>query len=333
MQHPGNVKAMRKAMKVLLAVDGSKHGLAAVEEAARMPWPEGSMVRIISVSELPTTALAWGMPMSTGSVEEWEKIFEDRSGENVAQAMARFGEIAGTQAGVTAKTLKGDPKRVILDEAGRWAADLIVVGTHGYSAFERIWLGSVSRAIASNAECAVRIVRRPNAPIEAGKGMKILLAVDGSKFSDATVEEIATRPWPQGSEIRVLSALHLQFAPTPEVWALPDGYYARVEETMREQGESAVQHAASRLRDSNSERSGAPLTVTTEVIVGHAEEVIIEAAKKWEADLILLGSHGHSGLGRFLLGSVSQAVASHAPCSVEIVRKNITSEAVKQERT
>ncbi|MEP7341684.1 MAG: universal stress protein [Acidobacteriota bacterium] len=318
-------------MKILVAVDGSEYGLAAVEEAARMPWPEGSLIRIVSVAELPTTALAWGMPMSSGTNEEWEKLFEDRTGENVAQAMARFGEIAGTQVEATAKTLKGDPKAAILDEARHWGADLIVVGTHGYGTFERIWLGSVSRAIASNADCAVRIVRRPNVPIEAGKGMKILLAVDGSKFSDATVEEIATRPWPQGSEIRVLSALHLQFAPTPEVWALPDGYYARVEETMRKQGESAVQHAASRLRDSNSERSDAPLTVTTEVIVGHAEEIIIEVAKKWNANLILLGSHGHSGLGRFLLGSVSQAVASHAPCSVEIVRKNVASEAAKQE--
>jgi nucleotide-binding universal stress UspA family protein len=320
---------MRKAMKVLLAVDGSEYGLTAVEEAARMPWPEGSMVRIISISELPTTVLAWGMPMSTGTVEEWEKIFEDRSGENVARAMARFSQIASAQIEVTSKTLKGDPKRVILDEAEHWQADLIVVGTHGYSTLERIWLGSVSRAIASHAECAIRIVRRRNAPVEPGKGMKILLAVDGSKFSDATVEEVATRPWPQGSEIRVLSALHLQFAPTPEVWALPNGYYARVEETMREQGESAVGYAASRLRDSNTERAGTSLTVTTEVIAGHAEEIIIEVAKKWEADLIVLGSHGHSGLGRFLLGSVSQAVASHAPCSVEIVRKNITSEAAK----
>ena len=110
--------------------------------------------------------------------------------------------------------------------------------------------------------------------------MKILLAVDGSEFSNATVEEVASRPWPRGSEVRVLSALHLQFTPTPEVWALPNSYYEQVEKKMREQGEAAVQQAASRLRDSNAERAGTPLTVTTEVIAGHAEEIIIEVASE-----------------------------------------------------
>lgn len=315
-------------MKILFAVDGSEYGLAAVEETARTPWPRGSVVRIISVSETPMASVAWGMPMTLGSIEEWEKVFEDRSGENVAQAMARFGEIAGAETELTTKTLKGDPKRAILDEAEHWGADLIVAGTHGYGVLERIWLGSVSRAIASHADCAVRIVRRRGTAIEAGaekRGMKILLAVDGSSFSDATVEEVANRPWPGGSEVRILSALHLQFAPTPEVWALPTSYYARVEETMRQQGEESVGQAAARLRESNSERE-TPLTVTTEVIPGHAEEIIIETAKKWDADLIVVGSHGRSGMGRFLLGSISQAVASHAPCSVEIVRRTVARE-------
>jgi nucleotide-binding universal stress UspA family protein len=63
------------------------------------------------------------------------------------------------------------------------------------------------------------------------------------------------------------------------------------------------------------------LILTGKTLVGHAEEIIIETAKDWGADLIVLGSHGYRAIERFLLGSVSQAVASHAPCSVEIVRK------------
>jgi hypothetical protein len=102
--------SMRKAMKILLSVDGSEPSLAAVEEAARTPWPEESMVRIVSVTDIPFPTRQWATPMPTSSYEEWERIFEERSVGNTAQAMARFGEIAGARTEVTAKTLKGDPK-------------------------------------------------------------------------------------------------------------------------------------------------------------------------------------------------------------------------------
>src|SRR5262249_19276870 len=154
---------MRKAMKILLAVDGSEASLAAVEEAARTPWPAGSVVRIVSVAEIPMLATTWVMPMPVGNSKEWERIFEERSVENTAQAMARFSEIAGAQPEMMARTPKGDPKIAILDEAERWGADLIVVGTHGYNALERLWPGSVSRAVASHARCSVEIARRRKA--------------------------------------------------------------------------------------------------------------------------------------------------------------------------
>ena len=155
--------------------------------------------------------------------------------------------------------------------------------------------------------------------------MKILLAVDGSECSDAAVEEIANRPWPRGSEVQVISVLHLPFEPSPEVWGLPDSYYFKLEKSGHEMAESVVNRAVSRLRESDAERE-TPLTLTSEVIVGRPAETIIETAKKWGADLIALGSHGRRGFTRFLLGSVSYAVGSHAPCSVEIVRKSIRSQ-------
>ncbi len=312
-------------MKILLAVDGSEFGLAAVEEAARIPWPDGSAVRIVSVAEIPFPTQQWAAPMPSGSYEEWERIFEERATENTAEAMALFGKIAGAQTEAQAKTLMGDPKIAILDEAEHWGADLIIIGTHGYNALERLWLGSVSRAVATHAKCSVEIVRRRQARDSSAKATRILLAVDGSEYSDAAVEEIANRRWPRGSEVKVISAVHLPFTPTPETWSLPDSHYSRLEKVARELGESAVNRAISRLRESNSERE-IPLTLTGEVIVGRADETIIETAETWNADLIVVGSHGFRGFTRFLLGSVSHAVASHAPCSVEIVRKPIQDE-------
>lgn len=149
--------------------------------------------------------------------------------------------------------------------------------------------------------------------------MRILLAVDGSTCSDAAVNEVAARPWPEGSEVRVLSAVELPFVPTPETWALPDSYYSQLEEAGREQARDAVNRAVERLRASAANRQ-TPLVLTTHVVDGSAREVILGEADAWGADLIVIGSHGRRGLQRFLLGSVSNAVATHANCSVEIVR-------------
>jgi nucleotide-binding universal stress UspA family protein len=135
-----------------------------------------------------------------------------------------------------------------------------------------------------------------------------------------TAGEIANRPWPPVSEGHAISVIHLPFTPTPETWALPDSYYFRLENAGRQQAESAIDRAIARLRENNSARE-TPLTLTNEVIVGHPEMVIIETAKKWGADLIVVGSHGYRGPARALLGSVSQAVATQAKCSVEIARR------------
>jgi nucleotide-binding universal stress UspA family protein len=302
-------------MKILLAVDGSEYSVAAVEEAARRPWPKGSMVRIVSVAEILTLTL----PI------EWERSIEERAVTNTVQAMARFSEIAGAQTEVIMKVLKGDPKAALLDEAEKWKADLIILGTHGYNALKRIWLGSVSRAVATNAKCSVEIVRRRETQISGRRALKILLAVDGSESSVAAVDEITNRPWPPGSEVHIISVIHLPFIPTPETMTLADSYYSLLEREGREHAESTVSRVVSQFRGGGPKGEMA-LSLSSEVIIGHPEEAIIETAKTWDADLIVLGSHGYSGFKRFLLGSVSEAVASHAPCSVEIVRKYARSE-------
>lgn len=308
-------------MKILLAFDGSDYGIAAVDEAARIPWPQNSSLRVILVAELPAPVMSGPIPMPGSYFMEWEKALEDQAVANTAKALARYYDQGGAKIEVTAKSVKGNPKDVILDEADSWGADLIMIGTHGYNAIERMWLGSVSRTIASHAKCSVQIVRRrSDSPVTADKGMKILLAVDGSPCSDDAVAEVASRPWPAGTEVHVITAIHLPFTPSAETWTLPNSYYAEVEKVGREQADQFLSRAISRLEAANAERE-APLALTREPLIGHAEDMIIGHARKSMADLIVLGSHGYRGINRFILGSVSQAVSYNAPCSVEIVRK------------
>jgi len=147
--------------------------------------------------------------------------------------------------------------------------------------------------------------------------MKILLATDGSDCSKAAVNSVAERPWPEGSQVMIVSATEIPNVPMSEAWALPDSYYTQLDGEAKAQAEAAVKDAAERIRAGK-----APgLEIITVIKNGHAKEVILDEAETWGAELIVLGSHGYSGWRRFLLGSVSHAVATHAHCSVEIVRQ------------
>jgi nucleotide-binding universal stress UspA family protein len=147
--------------------------------------------------------------------------------------------------------------------------------------------------------------------------MKILLATDGSNCSEAAVNTVAGHPWPEGSELKIISATDIPNVSVTEAWVLPDNYYTALDGAAKARAEKAVKDAAGRIKAGKA--SG--LEIVTEVKDGHAKNVILDEAEKWGADLIVIGSHGYSGWQRFLLGSVSHAVATHAHCSVEIVRE------------
>src|SRR4029453_536323 len=147
--------------------------------------------------------------------------------------------------------------------------------------------------------------------------MKILLATDGSDYSKAAVNSVAERPWPQGSEVKIISAMEVPFAPTTEAWVLPDSYYSELERVAREQAEAAVKDAVERIESGKA--SG--LEVITKIISGSAREAILDEAERWDADLIVLGSHRHGGSQDLPVGSVSPAAPPHAHYSRGTVRK------------
>lgn len=148
--------------------------------------------------------------------------------------------------------------------------------------------------------------------------MKILLATDGSQHSKSVAEEIAQRPFPAGSELRIISVFE---SPSLYIYAPlsmggMENYYQEVELTAKKAAKEAIETAAELIGAKNK-----TLLISTAVLEGAAKQTILEDADTFNADLIMVGSHGHKGFDRFLLGSVSQAVALHAKCSVEIVRK------------
>lgn len=149
--------------------------------------------------------------------------------------------------------------------------------------------------------------------------MKILLAVDGSAYSDAAVEEIVKRPWPPESEIKVITAVALPIMVGMvgiEPWAASPEYFEQMEKAIRGAAEDVIKRAMSKLNTIDDKT----LKISTEIIQGSPRQVIVDEAEKWSADLIVMGSRGLGAWNRLLLGSVSSGVVHHAKCSVEIVR-------------
>ncbi|MEO7463420.1 MAG: universal stress protein [Ferruginibacter sp.] len=150
--------------------------------------------------------------------------------------------------------------------------------------------------------------------------MKILLATDGSSHSKAMVKKFAGQTFAPNTKVRIIAAYAKTslMRNTAPMGALSE-YYAKIDNTSLKFAEDASENAATILRKKNPN-----LSVSVVAIEGSAKAVILEEAEKFGADLIVVGSHGHGAVAGFLLGSVSQAVALHAKCSVEIVRNKKT---------
>ncbi len=144
--------------------------------------------------------------------------------------------------------------------------------------------------------------------------MKILLAVDGSEYSAAAVGAVTARPWPSGTAVRVLSAVERVVPPAAEVWYDAGGSLEQAQQELTRHAEQLTAGVAERLR-------AAGLAAVAAVRDGDPRSVIVDEAEEWGADLIVVGSHGYTGLKRWLLGSVAQSVVAHAPCSVEVARR------------
>jgi nucleotide-binding universal stress UspA family protein len=147
--------------------------------------------------------------------------------------------------------------------------------------------------------------------------MKILLAVDGSECSDVAVHQIAERPWPKSTVIKVFSVAEWPHMGAVEPWGLSNDYFIELDKVQKEQAQAAVDKALAAFHA----HKNSDLEIISEQESGHVPTTILDESERWGADLIVVGSHGYRGFKRFLLGSVAQAIASHAKCSVEIIRQ------------
>lgn len=144
--------------------------------------------------------------------------------------------------------------------------------------------------------------------------LRILVATDGSPCSDRAVQSVAMRPWPADSQVEVVTVVHTRVPAFPDPQLMIEAAHVEALEADRQRAPTRVQRAERCLTATPG------VGVTTKVLEGNPEKMLLEEVQRWNADLLVVGSHGYGPVKRRLLGSVSQGVALHAPCSVEIVR-------------
>jgi nucleotide-binding universal stress UspA family protein len=149
--------------------------------------------------------------------------------------------------------------------------------------------------------------------------MKILIATDGSRFSEAAVEKACdVVGGNERTTFRVISVYELAVPLANEPYALSAEYYQQLDDVAKQQAEDAARNCVELIGKRVSKAQ-----TTAIVEFGRPAQVIVEEAERWGADVVVVGSHGYGFWGRLALGSVSDAVLHHAPCSVLVVKSRI----------
>lgn len=209
----------------------------------------------------------------------------------------------------------GSPHRQLAVRAEAWKADLVAIGSHGRGALGRAIFGSVARHLVHHCPVSVRVCRPTPTDGTAGP-LRLLLASDGSVASEAAAKAIASRTWPAGTSVRVVTIAEQNWALAGDDVISPD---EAIEDAPWSSLAAARRHAdavASELREASLEATGVGY-------IGYPRRDILEDARKEGADTIFLGAVGHSLLERAVLGSVAAATVADASCSVEIVRPTV----------
>lgn len=312
-------RRVTEAMKILIGYDGTKEAGKLLRSLDRAGLPARAQVKLLSMVK-PWARFEGGpkpgFPDWPGAAarEQYRRqlgLFVDsarKAAGKAAQALAK--RFPGWT--VTADADLDDPAHGLITRAEAWKADLIVVGSHGRGLLGRALLGSVSEKVVRHAPSGVLVARAGG--IARDYPPRVLVGIDGSAGSLRAAEAAARRHWPEGTQFRLLAVLPIANFEAA-YWGAVAGAPAQLP------GAELRPWLEKRLAMAGKAYSSRGLIAQKEFHVGDPRRTLLKEAKAWKADILFLGSTGTTGLERLLLGSVSSALAAHASCAVEIVRR------------
>jgi len=300
-----------KLKKIIWATDGSQESDTALDYAKYIAGKSGAEVIGVHVVPMPVQLLLDNMRESNAEIKEWRLKIENNATKKFEEVNE---ELQKTGINFDGVILKGIPSDKIKEFAKRKKADLIVMGKHGHGFFESMVAGSET----------VRLLKSSPVPVLAVKSKKnknkaefknILVPIDLSEESDSALTYALEIAQLTGAKITVIFVLRLDMYAQD----IPAGAL----EVVIEQSIKSLKNRASRIKKRFESKRGASknIQMKIEVIHGMSEAVTIsQYAAKNNVDLIIIHTHGRTGLTRFLLGSVTERVVSGAQCSVLAMR-------------
>jgi nucleotide-binding universal stress UspA family protein len=311
-------------MRILIGYDGSEYSNAIFDDLQLAGLPPDAEVKVVTIADLlmsspPAKEVAAQVLTSRRFAAALKRVETHaervvREAEEIAsKGVARLREeFPGWH--ISNEVVTGTPEWELLDAAKAWDADLIVVGSEGRSAIGRLLLGSVSKRAATDAQTSVRVARRTKRKKE-NASPKIIVGIDGSTAAGEAIKEVGRRVWQDGTQVRLV-VVHDQPSTAVIAARLPQaaGLIADVNLSVRDRAEEMLKWASSELKSIG-------MNVSISIQKGDPKRKLLKEAEKWNADSIFVGTRDFkNAFERFRLGSVSTAVVTKAPCSVEIVR-------------
>jgi nucleotide-binding universal stress UspA family protein len=291
---------------ILFPTDFSSVAEDAFSHAAHLALASGATIHVFNVVTPDDAADSNPMNFLPG-----EAVEDSAAGNAVPQRMEvqTVTQERGTVPVVYSQTDSASPRTAIVDHATEHEIDLVVMGTHGRKGMDRLLSGSVAEEVVRQAPCPVFTVlasddTRADTPID-----RVLAPVDLSEQSPLVADHAAGLAEVYGASLDLLHVVEEASFPTaygmdPLTPSVPD-----VQKRAREALESLVAEL-----DDRSE------PVNTHVLAGYAARDIVDFAAEQAADLIVMATHGRTGLQRFLIGSVTEKVVRSAPCPVFTVK-------------
>ena len=287
-----------KLEKLLLSTDGSEFSEGAIREAIDIAKICSSKLFVVSVVETN--------PEFEALAPQIVEKFENETREHLESVKSR-----ASKEGVDCETIahhSDEPFKSIVEDAAKKQVDMVVMGRRGRTGLKRLLMGSVTAKVIGHALCKVLVVPRA-ARVEF---KNILVATDGSKHSDVAVSEAIGIAKRCGSKLTVISVV-----PSESISPLDIVRSDMQHKLVAEEDRLTAERNINKVKEL-AEKEG--VQADTLIFAGRPYEVIVNTAKEKNADLIVVGSHGRTGLSRLMMGSVTERVIGHADCAVLVVK-------------